>query len=93
MAKITYDGEMGNKKKYEEDRIKQGDFVFCEAHGGALDFWGIYSQALKTIISLNGAGSSYIQGYDLYLNDTYNSWTITKRISCDEAKVVISETK
>jgi hypothetical protein len=91
MAKITYDGEMGTKKKNEEDKIKQGDFVFCEANGGALDFWGIYSQSLKTIIALNGAGSSYIQGYDLYLNDTYNSWTIIKRISCDKVMVSISE--
>jgi hypothetical protein len=91
MTKVIYNGEIEKKKKREEDRIRQGDFVYCEANGGAYSFWGIYSAALKTIIVLDGASTECVKGDYLYLGDTYVYWTITKRIPCDKAKITIEE--
>ena len=38
MANIKFNGILPNETL--ENQIKQGDFVFCKASGGAGDFWG-----------------------------------------------------
>ena len=91
MAKVEFKGDLPLPE--EENRIKQGDFVYCKGSSGAHSFWGIYSQFMGGVISLDGAGSSYIQGEKIYLNETYNYWTIVKRISCINAKLTIEELK
>ena len=89
MANVIYINTENQFSK--EDRIQQGDYIFCEAEDGALDFWGIYSSIIGKVISLNGAGSSYIEGKEIYLGGKYKYWTITKRIHSDKVKVTIEE--
>lgn len=89
MAKIEFKGDLPLPKK--ENRINQGDYVYCKGSGGALDFWGIYSSGLGTVVSLDGAGNSYIGGRDLYIGETYSHWTIIKRIPCRNVKLIIEE--
>ncbi|WP_303984244.1 hypothetical protein [Niallia circulans] len=91
MAKVIYKGAIKNKPR-EEDRIHQGDYVFCDANGsGASSFWGIYSESLKTVIALDGGGSQYVKGNELYLGETYVYWTITKRILANKVILSIEE--
>ncbi|MEM5009339.1 hypothetical protein WKH57_01330 [Niallia taxi] len=93
MAKIIYNGKQGKKKHREEDRLNQGDYVFCDSNGsGAWSFWGIYSRSLNRIISLDGGGDEYIKGDELYLGETYVYWTITKRIPDNKVTITIDET-
>ena len=70
------------------NRIQQGDFVYCKACAGALDFWGIYADS--KVISIDGGGT-YLISDDIYLGDTFKYWTIIKRIKCDKALVEIRE--
>jgi hypothetical protein len=91
MAQIVFSGNLPKPIRNEANRIKQGDYIFCKGNAGTGDFWGIYSQELG-VISLNGAGSSYIPVKEkIYLGETYNYWTITKRIPNDKVKVTIEE--
>lgn len=88
MAKIKFEGNLPLPKK--ENRLRQGDFVFCKAVSGANDFWGIVDSGLG-VIAINGASNEYIQGSDLYLNETYSYWTIIKRIPCEKVELTIKE--
>jgi hypothetical protein len=94
MAKIRYYGKIEQYNKNPENKIQQGDFVYCETTSErSLSFWGIYSRELG-VISLDGAGNSYIaakDAKDLYLYDTSNSWRITKRIKNNNAIIIIDE--
>jgi hypothetical protein len=93
MAKIIFNEEIPKKNKISENQIHQGDLIYCEANsGGALSFWGIYSEALHIVISLDGAGDQYIPKVDrIYLYDSYNHWTIAKRIPCNKVQITITE--
>jgi hypothetical protein len=74
-----------------ENQIQQGDFVFCKATGGALDFWGIYGHDIG-VVALDGGGNVCIpKNKELYLGGCYSYWQIVYRISCDDAVVEISE--
>lgn len=55
MFKVEFKGDLPLPKK--ENKINQGDYVFCEGTGGALNFWGIYNVFLGTVISLDGGGT------------------------------------
>lgn len=79
-----------SKKKKKENRIRQGDYVFCKGHDGAHDFWGIFGVEVG-VVSLNGAGNSMIKRKELYVGDTHNYWTIEKRIPCENAFVQIKD--
>lgn len=76
-----------------------GDYVYCKASGGALDYWGIclnvYDEVAKSwthsIVSLDGGGTRYIRNKEIYLNETYSCWTLIKRIKCDDVKLMIEE--
>lgn len=95
--KIEFKGDLPLPKK--ENKINQGDIVFCRSSGGAQDIWGIctsvynqgYKRYMNTIISFNGGGTSYIVADELYLNETYSYWTIVKRIHHDNVKLTIEE--
>ncbi|MGG3890181.1 hypothetical protein [Metabacillus fastidiosus] len=89
MAKIEFKGDLPLSKK--ENRIKQGDYVYCKASTGALHFWGIYNSSLETVIALDGGGCDYIKGAELYLGETYSHWTIIKRIPSRNIKIIIEE--
>jgi hypothetical protein len=89
LAKVVFNGEVLIPKK--ENRIKQGDYIYCNGNSGAGSFWGIYNSIKGTVVALDGAGDSYIEGKEIYLNETYRHWTIAKRIMCDKAKITIEE--
>lgn len=91
MAKIRYKNEIKRKYDIPENLIRQGDFIFCDANNtGALSFWGIYSN--DCVVALDGGGDSYLpKKQQLYLDNTYNHWTITKRIKNDNIIITIEE--
>lgn len=93
MTQIIYNGNLENlNNEIPENQIKQGDYVFCKATNGANSFWGIYSQALQAVISLDGAGNEYIYKLNrIYLGSTYGYWTITKRIKGNNVRLTIEE--
>lgn len=91
MSSIIYIDK--EKQFIKENKINQGDYVFCKSNNGALDFWGIYSSWIGSVISLDGAGSTYIEGKELYLGERYDYWTITKRIPNSKVKVTIELTE
>ncbi|WP_214771426.1 hypothetical protein [Exiguobacterium sp. s133] len=88
MAKIEFIGSLPTPKK--ENLLRQGDFVFCEAKPGALDFWGIVNQGVG-IISINGGSDKNISGTDLYLGEEYSHWRVVKRVPCGKMKVTLEE--
>lgn len=88
MTKIEFKGELSIPKK--ENLLKQGDFVYCQACYGAHSFWGIVNQG-RGVISLDGGGGEAVKGKELYLGETYNYWTIVKRIPCDKMKITLEE--
>lgn len=88
MAKIEFIGKPLTRKK--DNLLNQGDFVFCEAKPGALDFWGIVNQGVG-IISINGGSDKNISGADLYLGEEYSHWKIVKRVPCEKMKVTLEE--
>lgn len=89
MAEVVFKGET----EVENDYLRQGDVVYCEAHtGGAHNFWGIYITTNGgSVIAFNGGGSSMVTGRDLYVGQQVSYWTIKKRIPCDKAKITIEE--
>lgn len=75
----------------EKQKVKQGDFVYCKAHGGACSFWGIYGSQIG-IVSLDGGGNGYIPKDDnIYLGEIYSYWLIDKIIPCSNAQITIDE--
>ncbi|OZB98109.1 hypothetical protein [Paenibacillus sp. XY044] len=91
MAKIEYTGQLPIHNKIPENRIKQGDFVYCSGSNGVYDFWGLYNASNKAVVALDGGSTEYVRGEELYLYGTYSYWTIIKRIPCNKANLVISE--
>lgn len=89
MFKIEFKGDLPLPKK--ENKINQGDYVYCQSTGGALSFWGIYNSSLKSVICLDGAGSDYIKGSDIYLGEQYSYWKIVKRIPNEKVHLIIEE--
>lgn len=90
MARVSF---KGNNPPRERVKLQQGDFVYCEANGGASSFWGIYGYGIG-VVSLDGAGDKYIPyvpNENIYLGKIYNYWVITKRIPCNNAKLTIEE--
>lgn len=78
-------------KESEQQMVEQGDYVYCEAiKEGYRSFWGIYSSALAVVVSLDGAGTSYVSGRGLLLDSVYNGWKIEKIIPCNKAILKIS---
>lgn len=72
----------------EEDRIQQGDYVFCKGTSGTSSFWGIYTG--ECIVALDGGGN-YLRGERLYLHLQYSYWTISYRIKCKDAVIEVNE--
>lgn len=87
MAVIEFEN---NEQEKKDNKIQQGDYVFCKGSDGALDFWGVYNSFYGKVISLDGAGI-VIETKELYLGEKYRHWTIMKRIPCEKAHVVIKE--
>jgi hypothetical protein len=57
MAEITFSEKIMRANRTKENRIKQGDFVFCEGCNTALDFWGIFNMKFG-VIALDGASDA-----------------------------------
>ena len=89
MAKFKSNLHLEKKDLKSEDKIRQGDLIFCKASGGAFDFWGIYTN--HKIVSLDGGGMGYIPEGDVYLHKTYRHWRIEYRISCEDAEIIINK--
>ena len=87
MARIKFKSDIIVKEK---ERIKQGDYIYCKASGGAYSFWGIYGFDCG-VVSLDGAGNGYIPKGDIYLGEIYSHWLIEKRIPVDKVKITIEE--
>lgn len=88
MATVKFKGELPSPKR--DNKLNQGDFVYCKASGGALDFWGIYNSEVG-IITIDGGSNACVRGRDLYLGETYVHWTIIKRVPCNKMKVSLEE--
>ena len=90
MFKVEFKGDLPLPKK--ENKINQGDYVYCQSTGGALSFWGIYNVFLGTVVSLDGGGTDYIKGSkDIYLGEQYGYWRIVKRIPRNRVSLIIEE--
>lgn len=91
MARVQFLGDLPKQNLKEENRIRQGDFIYCQTNQAA-SFWAIYDTEIG-VIALDGASNCYIRDKVVYLGETYSYWTTVKRVPCDKMKVTLEEIK